>query len=36
MAAYKETLRSLALNDESFLESVLGMGHDTVEVSAAG
>ena len=33
MAAYKETLRSLALNDESFLESVLGMGHDTVEVS---
>ena len=33
MAAYKETLRSLALNDEGFLESVLGMGHDTVEVS---
>ena len=33
MAAYEETLRSLALNDEDFLESVLGMGHDTVEVS---
>ena len=33
MAAYKQTLRSLALNDEAFLESVLGMGHDTVEVS---
>ena len=33
MAAYKQTLRALALNDESFLESVLGMGHDTVEVS---
>ena len=33
MAAYKETLRSLALNDEGFLEEVLGMGHDTVEVS---
>jgi hypothetical protein len=30
--AYKETLRSLALNDEGFMESVLGMGHDTVEV----
>ena len=33
MAAYEETLRSLALNDEAFLESVLGMGGDTVEVS---
>ena len=33
MAAYKETLRCLALNDEGFVESVLGMGHDTVEVS---
>jgi len=33
MAPYRETLRSLALNDESFVESVLGMGHDTVEVS---
>ena len=33
MAAYKQTLRALALNDEDFLESVLGMGHDTVEVS---
>ena len=28
-----ETLRSLALNDERFVDSVLGMGHDTVEVS---
>ena len=26
MAAYKHTLRALALNDEDFLESVLGMG----------
>ena len=33
MAAYKENLRRLALNDERFVESVLGMGHDTVEVS---
>ena len=33
MATYKDTLRSLALNDESFLEEVLGMGHDTVEAS---
>ena len=33
MAEYKETLRRLALNDERFVESVLGMGHDTVEVS---
>ena len=33
MAGYKETLRSLALSDEAFVESVLGMGHDTVEVS---
>jgi len=33
MATYKETLRSLALNDERFVESVLGMGHDTVEVT---
>ena len=33
MAEYKETLRRLALNDELFVESVLGMGHDTVEVS---
>ena len=31
--AYKETLRSLALADEGFVESVLGMGHDTVEAS---
>ena len=33
MAEYKETLRRLALNDERFVESVLGMGHDTVEAS---
>ena len=33
MAAYKDTLRSLALNDESFLESVLGMGDRAVEIS---
>ena len=33
MASYRETLRSLALNDERFVDSVLGMGHDTVEVS---
>jgi alkylhydroperoxidase/carboxymuconolactone decarboxylase family protein YurZ len=33
MAAYKETLRSLALNDEHFVESVLGIGRDTVAVS---
>ena len=31
--AYKKTLRSLALNDERFVDSVLGMGHDTLEVS---
>ena len=33
MAEYKETLRRLALNDERFVKSVLGMGQDTVEVS---
>ena len=33
MAEYKDTLRSLALNDERFVESVLGMGHDTVDAS---
>ena len=33
MDEYKETLRRLALNDESFVDSVLGMGHDTLEVS---
>ena len=33
MAAYQDTLRSLALNDEQFVESVLGMGHDTVDAS---
>ena len=33
MAEYEDTLRKLALNDESFVESVLGMGRDTVDVS---
>ena len=33
MAEYKENLRRLALNDERFVDSVLGMGRDTVEVS---
>ena len=36
MPDYKETLRRLALNDESFVESVLGMGRDTVNVSQLG
>jgi alkylhydroperoxidase/carboxymuconolactone decarboxylase family protein YurZ len=33
MVDYRETLRSLALNDERFLDSVLGMGRDTVPAS---
>ena len=33
MTDYQETLRSLALNDERFVRSVLGMGHDTIAVS---
>ena len=33
MAEYKENLRKLALNDERFVDSVLGMGRNTVEVS---
>jgi alkylhydroperoxidase/carboxymuconolactone decarboxylase family protein YurZ len=33
MADYKETLRRLALHDERFVESVLGMRCDTIEVS---
>jgi 4-carboxymuconolactone decarboxylase len=33
MTGYKETLRKLTLSDEGFVESVLGMGRDTVEVS---
>ncbi len=33
MDPYKETLRCLALNDEGFVESVLGLGRDTVDVS---
>ena len=32
MAGYKKTLRSLALSDEGFIESVLGIGHDTAEL----
>jgi len=30
---YQERLRSLALNDDAFVQSVLGMGRDTVEAS---
>ena len=33
MAEYKETLRRLALNDETYVAAVLGMGRDTVEDS---
>jgi 4-carboxymuconolactone decarboxylase len=33
MAGYKETLRSLALNDERFVESVLASGNDTLDIS---
>ena len=33
MDAYKDTLRSLALNDATFVESVLGMGRDTMQAS---
>ena len=33
MAEYKETLRRLALNDETFVAAVLGMGRNTVEDS---
>jgi alkylhydroperoxidase/carboxymuconolactone decarboxylase family protein YurZ len=33
MASYKQTLRSLALHDEGYVESVLGMGHDTIDAS---
>ena len=33
MRDYKETLRSLALNDERFVTTVLGMGHDTLDAS---
>ncbi len=33
MAEYQETLRRLALNDERFVEAVLGMGGGTVEDS---
>jgi alkylhydroperoxidase/carboxymuconolactone decarboxylase family protein YurZ len=33
MADFKDTLRRLSLHDEHFVESVLGMGLDTVEAS---
>jgi 4-carboxymuconolactone decarboxylase len=33
VTTYKDTLRNLALNDEGFVDSVLGMSRDTVEVS---
>lgn len=33
MAEYEDRLRSLALNDASFVRSVLGIRQDTVEVS---
>ena len=33
MIEYQERLRSLALSDDHFVESVLGMGQDTIEVS---
>jgi alkylhydroperoxidase/carboxymuconolactone decarboxylase family protein YurZ len=33
MTEYQERLRSLALSDAGFVESVLGMGQDTIEIS---
>ena len=33
MAGYKKTLRCMALNNQGFVDSVLGIGRDTVEVS---
>ena len=33
LASYKETLRSLALSDEAFMDSVLGLGQDAVDAS---
>ena len=33
MVGYKETLRSLALNDERFMESVLASGNGTRDIS---
>jgi 4-carboxymuconolactone decarboxylase len=33
MDEYQERLRSLALSDDRFVGSVLGMAHDTVEIS---
>ena len=33
MIEYQERLRSLALNDDAFVQSVLGMGQDTIKAS---
>jgi 4-carboxymuconolactone decarboxylase len=33
MSEYQERLRSMALSDDRFVESVLGMGQDTIETS---
>ena len=33
MATYTDTLRRLTLNDTQFVDSVLGIGHDTVTAS---
>jgi hypothetical protein len=33
MVEYQERLRSLALSDDRFVGSVLGMAQDTVEIS---
>ena len=33
MIEYQERLRSMALSDDRFVESVLGMGQDTTEIS---
>jgi 4-carboxymuconolactone decarboxylase len=33
MIEYQERLRSMALSDDRFVESVLGMGQDTIEIS---
>ena len=33
MIEYEERLRSLALSDDRFVESVLGIGQDTIEIS---
>ena len=33
MSEYQERLRSIALSDDRFVASVLGMGQDTIEIS---